>query len=135
MMGEIILWKDKENEKVDPALFSNTAEKLAKDLAEDCRVSKNRENKRTQIRKFYDEVVRLDMQAKARPQEWDNILPLVHMLTAKVAYAKGRKLVSDNFVNFIRSSIKQISGKKDLELFANFFEAFIGFYRMHGPAN
>jgi len=134
-MGEIILWKDKENEKVDPALFSNTAEKLAKDLAEDCRVSKNRENKRTQIRKFYDEVVRLDMQAKARPQEWDNILPLVHMLTAKVAYAKGRKLVSDNFVNFIRSSIKQISGKKDLELFANFFEAFIGFYRMHGPAN
>ena len=134
-MDEIVLWKDKANGKVDPALFSDTAEKLAKDLAEDCQASKNRENKRTQIRKFYDEVVRLDMEAKAKPQEWDNILPLINMLTAKAAYAKGRRLVSDNFVNFIRSSIKQISGKKDLELFANFFEAFIGFYRMHGPAN
>lgn len=134
-MAEIIFWKDKENGKVDPTLFSNTAEKLAKELAEDCRASKSRENKRTQIRKFYDEVVRLNMEAKARPQEWDSILPLVHMLPAKVAYAKGRRLVSDNFLNFIRSSIKQISGKKDLELFANFFEAFIGFYRMHGPAN
>lgn len=134
-MAEIIFWKDKENGKVDPTLFSNTAEKLAKELAEDCRASKNRENKRTQIRKFYDEVIRLDMAAKARPQEWENILPLVHMLTAKAAYAKGRRLVSDNFVTFIRASIKQISGHKDLELFANFFEAFIGFYRLHGPAN
>jgi len=134
-MAEIVFWKDKENGKVDPTLFSNTAEKLAKELAEDCRASKNRENKRTQIRKFYDEVVRLDMAAKARPQEWENILPLVHMLTAKAAYAKGRRLVSDNFVTFIRASIKQISGHKDLELFANFFEAFIGFYRLHGPAN
>ncbi len=134
-MAEIVFWKDKENRKVDPALFSDTAEKLAKDLAEDCQASKNRENKRTQIRKFYDEVVRLDMEAKAKPEEWDNILPLVNMLTAKAAYAKGRRLVSDNFVNFIRSSIKQISGKKDLELFANFFEAFMGFYRMYCPTN
>jgi len=134
-MEKIIFWQDKEKGKVDPALFSNTAEQLAKELADDCRASNKKENKRSQIRKFYDEVVRLDMEARSKPQEWDNILPLVHMLTAKAAYAKGRKLVSDNFLNFIRSSIEQISGKKDLELFANFFEAFIGFYRMHCPAN
>ena len=134
-MAEIIFWKDKQNGKVDPSLFSSIAEKLAKDLAEDCRASRNKENKRTQIRKFYDEVVRLDMEAKARPKEWDNILPLVHMLTAKAAYAKGRRLVSDNFLSFIRASINQISGKEDLQLFANFFEAFMGFYRMYCPTN
>ncbi len=134
-MSEIIFWKDKENKKVDPTLFSIKAENLAKQLAQDCQESRNRENKRTQIRKFYDEVIRLDAEAKTNPQEWDNILPLVHMLIAKAAYAKGRRLVSDNFVNFIRSSIKQISGAKDLELFAGFFEAFMGFYRMYCPVN
>jgi len=134
-MDKIVFWKDREKKKVDPALFSSIAEQLAKELAEDCRASRQRENKRTQIRKFYDEVVRLGMEARAKPQEWDDILPLVHMLTAKAAYAKGRKLVSDNFLNFIRSSIEQISGEKDLELFTNFFEAFIGFYRMYCPAN
>lgn len=134
-MGRIDFWSNKQTRKLDPTLFSVKAEALAKEISADCEESKKRENKRTQIRKFYDEVVRLDMEAKARPAEWDNILPLVHMLTAKAAYAKGRKLVSDNFVNFIRSSIDQISGQEDLAVFASFFEAFMGFYRLHCPAN
>lgn len=133
-MAEVIFWKDKENKKVDPKLFSTRAEDMAKELAKDNRESKKL-NKRTQIRKFYDEVLRLDMEAKTRPQEWDGILPLIHMLTAKAAYARGRELVSDNFVDFIRASIGQISEPDDLVIFANFFEAFMGFYRQHGPAN
>lgn len=135
-MTEIILWKNKEDKKLDPMLFSTKAEALAKELADDNRASRGRRaNKRTQVRKFYDEVLRLDMEAKSRPEEWDNILPLLHMLTAKAAYAKGRELVSDNFVNFIQGSIKQISRREDLAVFANFFEAFMGFYRQHGPSN
>lgn len=134
-MYRIDFWKDKENRKIEPTLFSTKAEELAKGLAGDCDQSRGRINKRTQIRKFYDEVVRLNMQATARPEDWDDILPLVHMLAAKAAYANGRKLVSDNFLEFIRSSIPQIEVKEDLSLFANFFEAFIGFYRMYCPAN
>lgn len=133
-MSEIRFWKDEESRKIDPTLFSVKAETLAKAFADDNRRT-SKVNKRTQIRKFYDEVVRLDMEATSREEEWDSILPLVHMLTAKAAYAKGRDLVSDGFVSFIRSSVEQVSTKEDLSLFANFFEAFMGFYRMHGPSN
>jgi CRISPR-associated protein Csm2 len=135
-MSEIIFWKDKEKTKIDPKLFSEEAEKFAKEIAEDNKISKNgKSNKRTQIRKFYDEVIRLDMEAKTRPQEWDNILPMLNMLTARAAYSKGRdELISDNFLTFIRSSINNVSEPKDLSVFANFFEAFMGFYKLHGPA-
>ncbi len=135
-MSEFIFWKDKEKTKIDPKLFSEKAEDFAKEIAEDNKISKNgKSNKITQIRKFYDEVIRLDMEAKTRPQEWDNILPMLNMLTARAAYSKGRdELISDNFLTFIRSSINQVSEPKDLSVFANFFEAFMGFYKLHGPA-
>jgi len=133
-MSEIKFWKDEKKTKIDPTLFSVKAEELAKDIAKDNQISK-KVNKRTQIRKFYDEVVRLDMQAKAKNREWDDILPILHILIAKAAYARGRDLVSDRFLKFIRSSIKQVLKKEDLSVFANFFEAFMGFYRMHGPSN
>jgi len=133
-MAGISLWKDKGKKIVDPTLFSSTAEQLAVKLAEDNKNSK-KANKRTQLRRFYDEVLRLDSEAKTRPEQWDNILPRLHMLTAKAAYAKGRELVSDNFVSFIKNAIQQIEHQDDLVVFANFFEAFMGFYRLHGPSN
>ncbi len=133
-MPKIEFWKDKEKQLIDPALFSLHAESMAKELAKEIERTKST-NKRTQLRKFYDEVVRLDMEAKAREQEWPNILPLVHMLTAKAAYANGRKLVSDGFLNFIKESVDQVKDPKDLSVFANFFEAFMGFYRLYGPRN
>lgn len=134
-MEKIQLWKDKETRKIDPGLFSEQAEKLAKLLADDCEKSRKKFNKRTQIRKFYDEVVRLNLEAKNRAVGWDNILPLVNMITAKAAYAKGRELVSDNFLDFIRDSVKQVDQPEDLAVFANLFEAFYGFYKLYCPVN
>lgn len=134
-MERIVLWKDREKRAINPELFSKTAENLAKIIKED-REQKGRLNKRTQLRKFYDEVVRLSSLAKARHHdEWTNILPMVHMLTAKAAYARGRELISSNFMEFIRGSVDQVNEPEDLELFANFFEAFMGFYRLYGPSN
>ena len=134
-MKRIELWKDREKRAIDPELFSKTAEELAKEIQED-RKQKGKFNKRTQLRKFYDEVVRLTSLANKHPdEEWVNILPMVHMLTAKAAYAQGRDLISSGFMNFIRNSIDQIEGPEDLNLFSNFFEAFMGFYRLHGPSN
>ena len=133
---EIKFWIDGEKkEKVDPKLFSDHAEKLAIKLAEDHEKGRGSVNKRTQIRKFYDEVVRLDTTAKTRKDEWEFILPQVHMLAAKAAYARGRKLVSDDFLNFIKSSIDQVEIQKDLTIFTSFFEAMMGYYRLHGPNN
>lgn len=133
-MAKIEFWKDKEKQAIDPTLFSSQAEKLALEIKEEIAQHKTA-NKRTQIRKFYDEVVRLDMEAKTRENEWHNIVPMVHMLTAKAAYAKGRSLISDGFLTFIKQSVDQIVSPRDLSVFANFFEAFMGFYRLHGPKN
>ncbi|MCD4742308.1 MAG: type III-A CRISPR-associated protein Csm2 [Desulfobacteraceae bacterium] len=127
----LVLWKDSEKQILDPELFSKTAKELAKKLAEDHKKSGEKENKRSQIRKFYDETVRLDMLTKSRPGEWVNIIPMVHMLTAKAAYALGRKLISKNFMNFIEVSVNQIEKAEDLNVFCNFFEAFMGFYRLY----
>ena len=134
-MKRIELWKDREKRTIDPALFSKTAEELAKAIEED-RKQKGKFNKRTQLRKFYDEVVRLTaLSNKRSKEEWVNILPMVHMLTAKAAYAQGRDLISPNFMEFVRDSVGQIKDPEDLNLFSNFFEAFMGFYRLYGPSN
>jgi len=132
---KIDLWMDRENKKINPVLFSDTAEALAKELADDCRNNKKRLNKISQIRKFYDEVIRLNMASKGKNADWDSILPMINMIIAKTAYAKGRNLISNNFLLFIKSSIKQIKTPEDLAVFANFFEAFYGFYKLYCPAN
>ena len=130
-MKKIVFWKDRAKQLVDPELFSTVADKLAEEIKNDG----NKMNKRSQIRKFYDEVVRLDMMSKSRPDEWVHILPLVHMITAKAAYAKGRNLISDNFNMLIKNSVDQVKTPKDLNVFHNFFESFMGFYRMYRPGN
>jgi len=125
---KITLWKDKEKNIIDPTLFSTKAEELSRRLSQD-----NKKDKRTQLRKFYDEVTRLNMLAKTNPESWDNVLPFVHMVTAKAAYAKGRDLISDDFLEFVKTGIDQIEKPSDLNVFASFFEAFLGFYKMHNP--
>ena len=75
------------------------------------------------------------MASKGKNADWDSILPMINMIIAKTAYAKGRNLISNNFLLFIKSSIKQIKTPEDLTVFANFFEAFYGFYKLHCPAN
>jgi len=136
----ISFYKDKEKRILNPELFSDVAEKLADNIYRSgLRKKKDGKqklelNKRTQIRKFYDEVIRLNSLAnnKTNPEKWDNILPFVNMLIAKAAYAEGRDNVTGDFTDFMKGSIKQISDSEDLLVFANFFEAFMGFYRKYG---
>jgi len=126
----ISFYKDKEKRVLDPKLFSTTAEQWAKKIKES---EGGKFNKRTQIRKFYDEVVRYNTLAKVNPGDWDNILPYINMLIAKAAYAKGRNnLVTEDFVGLMKDCVEQIRDPRDLDVFANFFEAFMGFYRQYG---
>jgi CRISPR-associated protein Csm2 len=55
------------------------------------------------------------------------------MLVAKAAYAQGRELVSPSFVSLLKSGVSQVETRRDLTIFANFFESFMGFYKLHGP--
>lgn len=127
-MIDVTFYNNREKRTLKPELFSTTAEQLAVELSIDDKV-----NKRSQVRKFYDEVQRLNTLAKS--ENWDDILPYIHMLIAKAAYAQGRKLVTEDFVDFIKKSIEQIEARQDLEVFSNLFEAFMGFYRKHCKAN
>lgn len=131
----IQFYKEQTGRKLDPTLFSDKAEKLAKEIHTAGLNDRQRldRNKRTQIRKFYDEVVRLNSIASRRKnaEEWDNIIPYVNMLIAKAAYAEGRKLVTVHFTSFMKESINQIHGPEDLAVFTNLFEAFMGYYKQH----
>ncbi len=137
-MNKIVFYKDKAKGIIDPKLFSDIAEQAADNIAKagqtQTRDGKIRldHNKRTQIRKFYDEVVRLNSNVKNNPTDWDLILPYINMLIAKAAYANGRnKLVTADFVDLLKECVAQVQQPKDLDVFANFFESFMGFYRKY----
>lgn len=125
----INFWKDKSKKQIDPELFSDMADKLAMKIYKE-RKSKDA-NKPTQIRKFYDEVLRFDSIMKTNPDNFDNILPYLKMLNAKAAYALGRGLISEGFRDFILTSLNQIKDKDDFEAFAGLFEAFMGYYKFY----
>ena len=125
---EIKFWKDKNKKQIDPDLFSNKAEMLAKVIFNE---STSKLNKPTQIRKFYDEVLRFGSMIKTNPEEFEIILPYIKMINAKVAYAMGRDLISKGFKDFISESLTQIKDKEDFDVFASLFESFMGFYKFY----
>lgn len=132
MAEAIQFYKDKGRRAINPTLFSTIAEERASTVYK----SGGREaNRRSQLRKFYDEVLRLNMLVKTNPTDWDNILPFVNMLIAKAVYAQGRNKVSEDFVRMIKEGITQVQKKDDLDIFANFFEAFMGYYRQYNDKN
>ncbi len=131
----IKFWKDKSKKLLEPELFSSIAEDWAKEVKNSCNKDKKDKptnNKPTQIRKFYDEVIRFNSIVETNPDEFDNILPYLKMLNAKAAYAVGRKqLVSDKFKQFISESLSQIKDKDDFSAFVGLFESFIGYYKFY----
>jgi len=112
-------------------LFSTKAEELAKVIYKEQQESRGKANKPSQIRKFYDEVLRFDSELKTNPSEFENKLPYIKMLNAKAAYAAGRDLVSRGFKDFISGSLNQIKDKDDFDAFAGLFEAFMGYYKFY----
>ncbi len=124
----IELWKDRAEKKLDPELFSKQAEAFALKISGE---ATSKTNKGTQLRKFFDEILRLNTLAQAKDADWNLILPQVHMVIAKTAYAKGRNLVSQSFVNHVREGIEQVESPEDLRIFSNHMEAFMGFYKMY----
>lgn len=128
----VSFYDDKAKRLIKPQLFSTEAEKLAEQIHSSGR---DNLNKRTQLRKFYDEVIRLNTLTKNSSQDWHNILPYVNMIIAKAVYAEGRKKVTAEFVTLMKNCINQVKQPEDLDVFANFFEAFMGFYRKYDPSN
>ena len=115
--------------KKDGELLNKTAKKWAKKIGAGRGGVKN-----TQIRKFFDQVLKLHQDAKHTEDFNGEILPFVKMLNSKVAYASSRnsgggKLVNQAFVEMMSSCINQVNSKEKLNTFKLFFEAVIGFHK------
>lgn len=123
--------KPDERGVLPPDLFDGIARKAAKAVAGDQR---NQANKPSQIRQFYDELVMWEEKARATPERFPELLPFIRMLNAKAAYAKGRRHVDDNFVDFIACCVGQVEDYTGLRNFKIFFEAFLGFYKQERPS-
>ncbi len=102
----------------DENLFDTTAKEWAKEIDR---------TKKTQARNFYDKV--LELESKAKNEEWSDILPFVKMLNSKVAYGVSRKVVSSEFQDMMTQCISQVKTKEDLTKFKLFFEAVLGFFK------
>ena len=120
--------------KLDSELFNETAKGAAVEVAN----GSDRINKPTQLRKFYDEIVLWDNKVLIHPkkmqsEKFDEYLPFIRMLNAKVAYAEGRRLVDPNFVKLLHTGLKQVECPETLHIFKLFMEAFMGFYKQVRP--
>ena len=115
-----------DDKKIDADLFDNTAKNAARKVA-DCR---REQNKSTQLRRFYDELVMWEEKARQNNDKFDEYLPFVRMLKAKAAYAEGRKLVDGAFVDLVEQTIDSVKTADDLRIAKLFFEAFLGFYKL-----
>jgi len=115
-------------------LFAGIAEDKAKTVAQ---AGGRRNNKSTQLRKFYDELVlwfdkvNLERTKEAKALKYTEVAPFIKMMNAKVAYAKGREHVDTCFEQMFSHLIRQIDSPETLKHAKLFMEAFMGFYKVH----
>lgn len=126
----------------DIKLQTPIAENLFDGIAEDkaitvARAGGRKNNRATQLRKFYDELVmwfdkvNLERSKDAKANKYTEIAPFIKMMNAKVAYAKGREHVDACFEEMFSHLIRQIDSPETLKHAKLFMEAFMGFYKVH----
>ena len=128
-LPKIEFWADRERKIVNPDLFVSIAYTYSEKISNDDK----KKNKRSQIRKFYDEVIHYYDLLKGNKEIFPQLLPYIKLLRAKVYYSLGRGHITDHFKNMIENCLNQIQTYEDFEVFKNFFEAFMGYYRYHRP--
>ncbi len=117
---------------IPETLFSDIAAEKAQRIHE----SRGRDqNKATQLRKFYDELVmwtdkvHREQSTEARAAKYTELAPFIKMMNAKVAYARGRNHVDACFEQMFSHLVRQISDPDSLKHAKLFMEAFMGFYK------
>ena len=119
-------------------LFDGIASRAAKIVANE-KTRTSQKTKTSQLRRFYDELLRWEDKVNSDPngskERLRKHLPFIRMMNAKAAYAEGRGLVGSSFVALLRRCLEQVNDDpKALRNCKLFFEAFMGFYKLHGPS-
>lgn len=117
-------------DKKSPAIFSSIAESAAKEIKSNANL-----NKTTQLRKFYDELAmwneRVQSARENRQAKYQELEPFIKMLKAKVAYAKARKHIDDNFLEIFNQCVDQIRCSTTLKEAKLFMEAVMGYCKFY----
>lgn len=113
------------HEPVPADLFDATASAIAAELAH----AKDKFNRPTQIRRFYDELVTWQQRIRDNEDAFKKYEAFIRMMNAKVAYAKGRELVDANFEHWFGEGIKATTSARSLKHFRLHFEAVLGFLK------
>ena len=112
-------------------IFSDIAEQAADIISQSAR----HQNRSTQLRKFYDELlmwndaIQQEQGHDARAAKYTELAPFIKMLKAKVAYARGRGHVDREFEKLFARCIDAIDSYESLRYGKFFMEAFMGYYR------
>lgn len=90
----------------------------------------------TQIRKYYDELVRLQQKSISCDEEsFKKYLPSIYIIAAKSSYAISKKILTQSFGNFIEKNIKGVNTKEDLNSCIMLFEAVLGYLKFYDKKN
>ena len=85
---------------------------------------------KTQLRKFYNDFLLLKNKADLKNEDGfkKDVLPLIGLAKAKIAYAYGRdRKVPKVFVEDMYGKIEKIETKADFSNFVNYYQALIGY--------
>lgn len=88
---------------------------------------RNDANKRSQIRKFYEYLLRVENKMNLPKNDFSSIEADFMGLVPHVTYARQRSVITDIFVQFIEKNAAAVHDEKDLRAFVKHFEAVIAF--------
>jgi len=96
------------------------------------------ELKRSQLRKFFNEIKAIEYDLKKEEKNIKEIQIKILALISKLAYAKGRKLIDKNFYDFMKTilmKVKEDMSKEDaqkvFEVFVKILESIVAYHIFH----
>lgn len=114
----------KEYDVDDFVRFNGDVDILTRELEDD-------DIKTTQLRKFFAAVKEINLETKTKT--WNELKVKFFLLMPKLAYAKGRKLISEDFYKLLESAMNKVQSKEDFNRFVEFLEAIVAFYKANKP--
>jgi CRISPR-associated protein Csm2 len=94
--------------------------------------------KTTQLRKFFDSI--REIKEKLKKGSWEDVEADFYLLKPKIAHARGRNLIPEEFNELMKVCMKKVDigedtdkKKKNFEKMVAFLEAVVAYHRYYNP--
>jgi CRISPR-associated protein Csm2 len=99
-----------------------------------------RNMKTAQLRRFFGAIKTIERKMEEEDPEnvWDKVEAEFYLLKPKIAYARGRRLIPDEFYQVLRISLNKINvGSNEDKIanfkrFVNFLESIVAYHKFYG---